>query len=143
MRVVTLFAIGVVIMCAAMPASAQEFDLCGNKANVILKTPGADASPELKKFWGVWGKGEWAGSICNALVVSEVNGDKATVEYFYGSAPGVPKPGSFVSADATMKGKYLFFKSSKGSDVSYEFTGGQLNGWFGSTALDKKLQKLK
>ncbi|MCF8533461.1 MAG: hypothetical protein K9G48_10695 [Reyranella sp.] len=130
----------------AMPAVAQERftgDLCGNKADLVLKTPGADANPELKKFFGVWDKGKWDYGMCNALAVTEINGNAATVHYFYGVGVGTSAPGSFVKTDAVMKGKHLFFKSKLGYDVSYELTGGQLMGWFGTTTITDKLQKLK
>jgi len=133
---------GVAVATAALPAAAGEYTLCGNKANVVLKTPGADADPTLKQYFGIWDNGKWSTGICNGLVVSEVNGNKATVTYYYGAGPGASAtPGSFTKTDATMKGKYLSFKSEKGADVSYELAGGELKGWFGNTELSKKLQK--
>lgn len=130
------------------PVVAQDRftgDLCGNKADVVLKAPGPDANPELKKFIGVWGKGKWENNLCTALAVTEVNGNTATVRYFYGAGmpPNDTNPGSFVKADAVLKGKYLFFKSLKGFDVSYELVGGQLMGWFGNIKLTERLQKLQ
>jgi hypothetical protein len=137
-----------VAAAVAFPAAAQQHfqgDICGNKADVVLKTPGADANPELKKFWGVWGKGKWDNHMCTGLVVSEINGTTATIQYFYGSGspPDSPVPGSFIKKDAVMKGKYLSFTSLKGYAVSYELTGGQLKGWFGNVSTSDRLQKLQ
>ena len=131
-----------------LPVAAQDRftgDLCGNKADVVMKTPAADANPELKKFFGVWGKGKWENNLCTALAVTEVSGNTATVRYFYGAGipPNDTMPNSFAKADAVMKGKYLFFKSLKGFDVSYELVNGQLMGWFGNIKLTERLQKLQ
>ncbi len=136
------------VAAIALPAAAQQHfqgDICGNKADVILKTPGADANPELKKFFGVWGKGKWDNNLCTGLAVTEVKGNTATVQYFYGAGSGSdsPVPGSFVKTDAVMKGKYLSFTSLKGYAVSYELTGGQLKGWFGNVSTSDRLQKLQ
>jgi len=130
------------------PVVAQERftgDLCGNKADVILKTPGADANPELKKFYGVWGNGKWINDICTALAVTEVNGNTATVQYFYGAGrpPDSTVPSSFIKTDAVMKGKYLYFRSMKGFEVTYELVDGQLMGWFGNVKLAERLKKLQ
>ena len=85
-------------------------------------------------------------SVPPPLAVTEINGSVATVHYFYGAgmppnAPGMP--GSFVKTDAVMKGKYLFFKSKLGYDVTYELTNGQLMAWFSTVTLSDKLQKLQ
>ena len=130
-------------------AAAEETfsgDLCGNQVNLVLKTPAANADPKLKKHFGVWGLGKWDNGMCTALAVTEINGSVATVHYFYGAgmppnAPGMP--GSFVKTDAVMKGKYLFFKSKLGYDVTYELTNGQLMAWFSTVTLSDKLQKLQ
>lgn len=141
-----LWGMGLLGALAGLPAAAQDRfagDLCGNKVDVVMKAPAPDANPELRKFHGAWGKGKWATGICNGIVVSEVTPTSATVHYFYGTGPGVPNPGSFVKTDAVMKGKYLFFKSALGADVSYEMSGNQLTGWFGNTKLADPLQKLQ
>ncbi len=138
---------GIAIAASALPAAAaqQHFkgDICGNKVDIDLKVPGADANPKLKEFFGVWGKGRWSTSTCTGLIVSEINGDKATVHYYYGAGPDAPAAGTFTKTDAVMKGKYLFFKSLRGYDVSYEPTGNQLKGWFGTVTLTDRLQKLQ
>lgn len=145
---VWISSLGVVVALLSVPGMAQDRfagDLCGNKADVVLKAPGPDANPELKKFFGVWGKGKWINDICTALAVTEINGNTATVQYFYGAGrpPDSTVPNSFVKTDAVMKGKYLFFKSMKGYDVTYEVVDGQLMGWFGNTKLADRLQKLR
>lgn len=132
-----------------LPVAAQETftgDICGNKVSLVLKTPGADANPELKKFFGVWGKGKWENNACTGLAVLEIKGNVATIEYFYGAGANSPSqpPGSFVKTDAVMKGKQLFFNSRAGYPVYYELTGeGKLNGWFSANRMIDHLQKLK
>ena len=127
-------------------AAAQETftgDLCGNKVvNLVLKTPGADADPEMMKRFGVWGDGEWDFGMCNAIAVTEINGKVATVHYFYGIGVGVSAPGFVVVKDAVMKDKSLFF-TRKGYPVTYDLVNGQLTGWYGATKLTRNLKKLK
>jgi len=128
----------------SMAAAQETFtgDLCGQKVNLVLKTPGADANPELKKFFGVWGKGKWDINMCNAIAMTEINGNVATVYYFYGIGDRTSTPGFFVETGAVMKDKSLSFVR-KGYPVTYDLTDGQLMGWYGATKLSDKLQKLK
>lgn len=78
-----------VAIAASVPAAAQEKhyqgDICGNRADIVLKTPSDDANVQLKQFFGVWGKGMWSTRMCTGLAVTEVNGNTATVQYFYGA----------------------------------------------------------
>ena len=141
-------AIGLMVGLTGLPVAAQDRftgDLCGNKADIVLKTPGPDANSELKKFFGVWGKGEWDNGTCFALAVTEVNGNVATIQYFYGTGapPDSVVPGSFVKTDAVMKGNYLSFTSMKGFPHSYQLVGGQLKGWVGQLTIRNNLQKLQ
>jgi hypothetical protein len=140
---------GIALAMMALPASAAEShfqgDLCGNKVDVVLKTPGPDANPKLKEFFGVWGNGRWTTGTCAGLIVSEINGDKPVVSYYYGSGADAAQAGVYKPADPGLKSsKWLLFHSSKGYEVSFEPVGAkELKGWFGSVQTDKKLQKLQ
>lgn len=129
----------------AFSASAQQRyqgDLCGNKVDVVLTTPDANANPTLKQFFGVWGDGKWSTTTCAGLIVSEINGDKAVVHYYYGAGPDAPHAGVYAPSDAGLKsGKWLLFHSSKGFEVSFELVGDQLKGWFGNNKTAENLKK--
>jgi hypothetical protein len=138
--------VGALVAAIALPAAAQQHyqgDICGNKVDVDLKAPDANANAQLKPFYGVWAKGRWSTSTCTGLIVSEINGDNATVHYYYGAGPDAPTPGTFTKTDAVMKGKSLYFHSLKGYELSYEMTSSGLKGWFGTTRTDQNLQKLQ
>ncbi|OGC88259.1 hypothetical protein A2419_00965 [Candidatus Adlerbacteria bacterium RIFOXYC1_FULL_48_26] len=131
---------------AAAPDQVFSGKLCDVKVDVVLKTPGADANPELKKFFGVWGEGVWENSACTALAVTEVNGNVATVLYVYGAGSNSVSspPGSFVIQDATVVKGQLFFKSRKGYSVYYQLTSqGRLDGQFGTNLMKRHLPKLR
>lgn len=42
-----------------------------------------------------------------------------------------------------MKGKWLYFHSLRGFEVTYELKDGQLKGWFGNISTIENLQKLQ
>lgn len=140
---------GIALALTALPATAadQHFqgDLCGNKVDVVLKIPDASANPKLKEFFGVWGNGKWSTGTCTGLIVSEINGDKPVVHYYYGAGPDAPAAGVYTPADPGLKsGKWLFFHSSKGYEVSFEQVGtNQLKGWFGINKTSQNLQKIQ
>jgi hypothetical protein len=138
-------AAGIAAFVVATGAAAQQpfsGDLCGNKANVTIKPAPAGTDPKLVAFLGVWSGGKWESGTCNALVVSEINGGKATVTYYFGRGVDVPTPGSFTKTDAAMSGKYLKFISLRGSTVMYEpASGGMIKGWFDSLQTVTNLKR--
>lgn len=138
-------ALGITGMVAATDAAAQQRftgDLCGNKVDTTIKAAPAGTDPKLAAYLGVWRDGKWESGTCNGLIVSEINGGKVTVTYYFGTGVGVPQPGSFTKTDAVLSGKYLSFLSLRGSKVMYEPAANEtLKGWFDSMQTATNLKR--
>ncbi len=98
--------------------------------DVNLGPPPEALSPELTRFHGMWGNGQWEGKLCHTLVVKVLN-DKGVVSavYSWGGYAGWHTNPGYVEQRGKIDGDELDLgRLGNGAEVSYEVKGDKLHG---------------